>query len=46
MGTELELTFALKVPKQFSAERLMTDLSKVNENLKVQVVGSNHVLDL
>lgn len=46
MGTELELTFALKVPKKFSAERLMNDLSKLNENLKVQVIGSNHVLDL
>lgn len=46
MGTELELTFALKVPKKFSAEKLMNDLSALNENLKVQVVGSTHVLDL
>lgn len=46
MGTELELTFALKVAKRFSVERLMRDLSKLNENLKVQVMGSNHVLDL
>ncbi|RMG43657.1 MAG: DUF4956 domain-containing protein [Candidatus Dadabacteria bacterium] len=46
MGTELELTFTLKVPKRFSAEKLMEELSKLNENLKVQIVGSNHVLDL
>ena len=46
MGTELELTFAMKVPGGFSAENLMRDLSKLNENLKVQVVGSSHVLDL
>ncbi|MCB0318817.1 MAG: DUF4956 domain-containing protein [Bdellovibrionales bacterium] len=46
MGTELELTFTLKVPKRFSAEALMVDLSKLNENLKIQVVGSSHVLDL
>jgi uncharacterized membrane protein YhiD involved in acid resistance len=46
MGTELELTFALRVPKSFSAEKLMKDLGRLNENLKVQIVGSNHVLDL
>lgn len=46
MGTELELTFSLKVPKKFSIERLMEDLTKLNENLRVQVVGSNHVLDM
>lgn len=46
MGTELELTFAIKVPKTFSAESLMRDLSKLNENLKVQSLGSNHVLEL
>lgn len=46
MGTELELTFSIKVPKKFSAEKLINDLSALNENLKVQIVGSNHVLDL
>jgi uncharacterized membrane protein YhiD involved in acid resistance len=46
MGTELELTFALRVAKSFSAEKLMNDLRQLNENLKVQIVGSNHVLDL
>lgn len=46
MGTELELTFALRVPKRFSAEKLMGDLKKLNDNLRVQIVGSNHVLDL
>ena len=46
MGTELELTFALKVPKSFNAEKLLKDLSKLNENLKVQIVGSSHVFEL
>ncbi|MCI5066587.1 DUF4956 domain-containing protein [bacterium] len=46
MGTELELTFSIKVPKKFSAAKLIGDLSALNENLRVQVVGSNHVLDL
>jgi len=46
MGTELELTFALRVPKKFSVEKLMSDLQRLNENLKVQIVGSSHVLDL
>ena len=46
MGTEMELTFALRVAKSFSTEKLMKDLSELNEHLKVQVVGSNHVLDL
>jgi uncharacterized membrane protein YhiD involved in acid resistance len=46
MGTELELTFAIKVTDSFSAEKLMSELSKLNENLKVQIMGSNHVLEL
>ena len=46
MGTELELTFSIKVPKKFSAAKLISDLSELNDNLRVQVVGSNHVLDL
>ena len=46
MGTELELTFALKVSNAFSAQKLIEDLSKLNENLKIQIIGSNHVLDL
>lgn len=46
MGTELELTFSIRVPQEFSAEKLIEDLSRLNENLRVQVVGSNHVLDL
>ena len=46
MGTELELTFAIKVPESFSAEKLMKELSKLNDNLKVQIMGSNHVLEL
>lgn len=46
MGTELELTFSIKVPKKFSAAKLIEDLSALNQNLRVQVVGSNHLLDL
>jgi uncharacterized membrane protein YhiD involved in acid resistance len=46
MGTELELTFSMRVVKKFSAEKLIGDLQKLNENLKIQIVGSNHVLDL
>lgn len=46
MGTEMELTFTLRVPKGFSSERLMNDLAKLNQNLRIQIMGSNHVLDL
>lgn len=46
MGTELELTFALRVSNAFSAETLMNELQKINENLKIQIIGSNHVFDL
>jgi uncharacterized membrane protein YhiD involved in acid resistance len=46
MGTELELTFSMRVAQRFSAEKLIQDLQKLNENLKVQIIGSNHVLDL
>lgn len=46
MGTELELTFSMRVAKAFSAEKLMDDLKRLNENLRVQIIGSNHVLDL
>lgn len=46
MGTELELTFSIKVPKKFSAAKLIEDLSALNSNLRVQVVGSNHLIDL
>ncbi|MCB0340262.1 MAG: hypothetical protein KDD53_11690, partial [Bdellovibrionales bacterium] len=46
MGTELELTFALRVAKNFSPAKLLEDLSRLNQNLKVQIVGSSHVYDL
>jgi uncharacterized membrane protein YhiD involved in acid resistance len=46
MGTELELTFMLHVLKGFSIEKLMLDLSKLNKNLTVQVLGSNFTYDL
>ena len=46
MGTELELTFSLKVPRKFSTEKLIDDLKNINSNLRIQVMGSNHLLDL
>lgn len=46
MGTELELTFSIRVGKNFSSEKLMGDLKKLNDNLKIQVIGSNHLIDL
>jgi uncharacterized membrane protein YhiD involved in acid resistance len=46
MGTELDLTFSLRVKQNFSSEKLINDLSKLNQNLKIQVLGSNHVIDL
>lgn len=46
MGTELELTFSLKVPKKFSSEKLMDGLRDINDNLRIQIMGSNHMLDL
>lgn len=46
MGTELELTFSMRVARKFSAEKLINDLRELNENLKVQIIGSKHVLDL
>ena len=46
MGTELELTFTLRVPKKFSSEKLINELKKLNDNLRIQIMGSNHVLDL
>ncbi len=46
MGTELELTFVLKVGKKFDMQALINDLSKLNNNLKIQISGSSHVLEL
>lgn len=46
MGTELELTFGILVKRTFSAEKLLKALSGVNQNLRVQILGSNFTLDL
>lgn len=46
MGTEMELTFSVRVKKEFSSEKLINDLAALNENLKIQIVGSNHLIDL
>ena len=46
MGTELELTFVLRVASGFRLEKLMEDLQSLNQNLKIQVMGSSHLLDL
>ena len=46
MGTEMELTFLLKVGKNFQVQSLLKELSQINSNLKVEVTGSDHVLEL
>jgi uncharacterized membrane protein YhiD involved in acid resistance len=46
MGTELELAYSLKVKKNFKADKLIKDLSALNQSLKVQVLGTTHPLDL
>jgi uncharacterized membrane protein YhiD involved in acid resistance len=45
-GTEVELMFSVRVPENFGAEPLLEALSKVNDRLKVQIVGSAHTIDL
>jgi uncharacterized membrane protein YhiD involved in acid resistance len=46
MGTELELLFGIRVEKGFSTEKLIDALSALNQNLKIQILGSNHTVDL
>jgi uncharacterized membrane protein YhiD involved in acid resistance len=46
MGTELELLFSVRVRKGFSTEELLEALSALNDNLRIQILGSNHTLDL
>ena len=46
MGTEMELTFLLRVGKHFEVQNLLKELSQINNNLKVEVSGSDHVLEL
>ena len=46
MGTELEMLFSIRVPKAFSAEGLIEALGALNDNLRIQILGSNHTVDL
>lgn len=46
MGTELEMLFSIHVPKGFSTEGLVEALGALNENLRIQILGSNHTVDL
>ena len=46
MGTEVDLTFSIILNKNSSMESLIRSLSELNKNLKIEIVGSNHVLDL
>lgn len=46
MGTEADLTFSIVLNKNSSMESLIKALSELNKNLKIEIVGSNHVLDL
>jgi len=46
MGTELELTFILQVAKSFKIESLLHELGKLNNQLRVQVLGSQFSYDL
>jgi uncharacterized membrane protein YhiD involved in acid resistance len=46
MGTEIEMLFGIRIDKAFSTEKLIDALSSLNDNLKIQVLGSNHTVDL
>jgi uncharacterized membrane protein YhiD involved in acid resistance len=46
MGTEMELTFILQVSKNFKIEALMNELEKLNDHLRIQVLGTSFSYDL
>jgi uncharacterized membrane protein YhiD involved in acid resistance len=46
MGTELELTFLLQVAKSFKIESLLEELSRLNSQLRIQVLGTQLSYDL
>lgn len=46
MGTEMELLFSIRVPKGFSSEGLIESLAVLNDNLRIQILGSSHTVDL
>lgn len=45
-GTEVELTFLLRVKKGFSIDSFIKDILQLNGGLQVEVAGSNHILEL
>jgi uncharacterized membrane protein YhiD involved in acid resistance len=46
MGSELELTYSAQVANDFSAEALIEAVTRLNSQLRVQVLGTAHALDL
>jgi uncharacterized membrane protein YhiD involved in acid resistance len=46
MGTEIELTYTMQVARSFNIEKLISDLSRLNKDLSVQVLGTNFSYDL
>lgn len=46
MGTEMELLFSIRVSKSFKAEPLIEALSALNDRLRIQILGTTHVVDL
>jgi len=46
MGTEVELLYSLRVKDSFKAEALIESISRLNEQLRVQVLGTMHAIDL
>ncbi len=46
LGSELSLSFVVRVSEKTSAESLMKAVSAVDSQASVEIVGSNHVLDL
>ncbi len=46
MGTEMELTFAITVNRGFKAQKLIDTLGQVNNQLRVEIAGTSHMIDL
>jgi uncharacterized membrane protein YhiD involved in acid resistance len=45
-GAEVEVTFSMKVPENFTSDSLFKKLESVVPGARVEVLGSNHSLDL
>ncbi|MCC6953497.1 MAG: DUF4956 domain-containing protein [Deltaproteobacteria bacterium] len=46
MGTELELTYSVHIPKTAPVESLITPIMKLNNQLRVEVLSAGHQFDL